>query len=142
MAGRPRKPTAVLEMSGAFRHNPARKRARAAEPKVLGSLGGPPAHFLEPSGVMNKYPEIWNELAAQVPPGVGSMSDRIQFETLVKVTAELRRPGTPKPALVTAQKEILKLFHMNPVSRAGGAVAIEEPKDEFEKFMRSSRKAG
>jgi len=77
-----------------------------------------------------------------VPPGVGSFSDRLQFETLVKVTAELRRPGAPKPALVTAQKEIIKLFHMNPVQRAGGAVAVEQPKDEFEKFMRASRKAG
>lgn len=32
MAGRPRKPTAILEASGAFKKDPKRKRARAGEP--------------------------------------------------------------------------------------------------------------
>lgn len=47
MRGRKPKPTKVLEMSGAFKHNPARKRARAAKPTTGSPLGDPPAEWTE-----------------------------------------------------------------------------------------------
>jgi hypothetical protein len=37
--GRPRKPTAALELSGAFKRNPQRRRDRADEPEVEGPVG-------------------------------------------------------------------------------------------------------
>ena len=46
-----RKPSKILEFSGAFKKNPARGRARANEPKYTGGIGEPPdwldAHALE-----------------------------------------------------------------------------------------------
>lgn len=47
MAGRPRKPTAVLELSGAFDKNPKRRAARADEPVVTEPLGLPPSHLTQ-----------------------------------------------------------------------------------------------
>ena len=45
MAGRPRKPTNLLEITGALRKNPKRARERAGEPRPNGSLGDPPARW-------------------------------------------------------------------------------------------------
>lgn len=45
MPGRPPKPTKLLELTGAFRKNPARKRAREGEPQS-GDIGGPPAKWM------------------------------------------------------------------------------------------------
>ena len=39
---RPRLPTKVLELRGAFRHDPARRRQREGEPEPKGALGKPP----------------------------------------------------------------------------------------------------
>lgn len=55
MAGRPRKPTALLELSGAFKHDPQRKRP--GEPKELRPLGDPPARLS-----LEAVP-YWHELA-------------------------------------------------------------------------------
>jgi hypothetical protein len=42
---RPRKPTAMLELSGAFKRNPNRKKARANEPIVTTPLPSPPKYL-------------------------------------------------------------------------------------------------
>jgi hypothetical protein len=54
---RPRKPTAALELAGAFEVNPARKLARADEPIPQGELGDAP-EYLDPVARA-----IWNEMA-------------------------------------------------------------------------------
>ena len=41
---RPRKPTAQLELEGAFKKNPRRKAAREGEPVVENPVGSPPKH--------------------------------------------------------------------------------------------------
>lgn len=41
----PRKPTAILELNGAFKNHPARGRARANEPKPDPDLGLPPGRL-------------------------------------------------------------------------------------------------
>jgi hypothetical protein len=45
MAGRPRKPTNLLEMSGALKKNPKRGKAREGEPRPDASLGAPPERW-------------------------------------------------------------------------------------------------
>ena len=52
---RPRKPTKVLELSGAFERNPNRKRT--SEPKPTGVIGPPPEHMSE-----NEV-DVWFELS-------------------------------------------------------------------------------
>jgi hypothetical protein len=84
-----RKPTAILEASGAFDHDPQRRRAREGEPVPEGPLGEPPAEWLELAKAGNpkyvKYVEIWHRLAAQAQFGVLSSMDR----TFTKQTVDL-----------------------------------------------------
>jgi phage terminase small subunit len=44
---RPRTPTAVLELKGAFKKDPKRKKAREGEPVVEAPIGVPPKHIGE-----------------------------------------------------------------------------------------------
>ncbi len=46
MAGRPPKPTKLLELTGAVRKNPGRYKDRAAEPASTGDIGGPPQKWM------------------------------------------------------------------------------------------------
>lgn len=56
---RPRKPSKILELTGAFAKNPQRRAARAGEPVVTAPLGPPPARLTDPLVI-----EAWRELAA------------------------------------------------------------------------------
>ena len=58
--GAPRKPTGVLERSGALKKDPKVGRERANEPVVLDPLGPPPADF--------PFPETWAELREESGP--------------------------------------------------------------------------
>lgn len=44
---RPRTPTALLEIRGAFKRNPSRLKARQGEPIITSPLPSPPAHLSE-----------------------------------------------------------------------------------------------
>jgi phage terminase small subunit len=73
---RPRKPTAALELSGAFAHNPDRKRARANEPVPIGALGDPPEHLDE------LHKNMWRLMAAEAH--WLTSADAFMFEIAVK----------------------------------------------------------
>jgi hypothetical protein len=64
---RPRKPTATLELVGAFRKDPKRRRV---EPKTKGPIGDPP-----PSLPIELH-AIWYELADAAPLGILTHADR------------------------------------------------------------------
>lgn len=55
---RPRTPTALLELRGAFKRNPDRKRARQNEPLVTTPLPEPPRRLPKPVKLM------WREMQA------------------------------------------------------------------------------
>lgn len=55
---RPRKPTAVLELTGAFKHDPQRAKARETEPKPTGELGNAPAHLTDDEQ------KVWRQVRA------------------------------------------------------------------------------
>lgn len=72
MAGRPPKPTNLLELTGAFRKDPARRRKRGNEPQPPGPIGEPPAGFLiqEPAtGYQRaaKLLKLWQESVSMWP---------------------------------------------------------------------------
>jgi hypothetical protein len=72
MAGRPPKPTNLLQLTGAFKANPKRAAARAGEPKPDGPLGGPPKRW-EIVSPATGYQEaekmrgLWAEVAEMAP---------------------------------------------------------------------------
>jgi hypothetical protein len=73
MAGRPPKPSNLLELSGAFKKNPKRKAARSGEPVPSGPLGAPPAQWMIESPEAFGYQkaaelrQIWTEIASMAP---------------------------------------------------------------------------
>lgn len=80
---RPRKPTAALELKGAYKKDPQRKAERKDEPKPAGAVGAAPA-FLD-----TVERKIWNDLA-----GYGfwlTDADRLMLEIAVKLMAMFRK---------------------------------------------------
>src|ERR1035441_3448476 len=80
---KPRKPTKLLELSGALKRNPGRYANRLHEPKAAGSLGDPPERL---SGTEKA---AWHELAQLAPDGVLTKADR----WLVEITCRLMAAG-------------------------------------------------
>jgi hypothetical protein len=79
---RPRKPTAALELKGAFKKDPQRASARKGEPKPDAAVGDPPEKLSEDER------GLWVELA-----GYGfwlTGADRLMLEIAVKLMVSFR----------------------------------------------------
>jgi hypothetical protein len=85
---RPRKPTAVLDLVGAFKKDPQRKAARVNEPQSCGPIGEPPLHFSE------ELKPLWKELVSLAPAGVLTVADRWTVEVACRMMLLLRQPPT------------------------------------------------
>ena len=80
---RPRKPTAALELKGAYKKDPQRKAARNDEPKPSGTVGKAPDFFDAEEKL------IWDDLA-----GFGfwlTDADRLMLEIAVKLMSMFRK---------------------------------------------------
>lgn len=107
---RPRTPTNVLELRGAFKKDPQRKRKN--EPKPTGEIG---AHSL---GTTNPS-EIWDELVAACAPNVLTVSDRIALEIAVEYMSQFRKdPANYSNERVRLLISLLAKFGMTPSDRA------------------------
>ena len=73
--GRPRKPTAVLRFTGAFKHNPHREGQRSAEPGQRARLSD-----AAPAGLPKELIPIWEKLVAIAPLDV--LSDCDEFAVI------------------------------------------------------------
>lgn len=78
-----RKPTALLELSGAFQKDPQRRRE--GEPDTGRGIG--PA----PEGMAEDAVAVWDEIVGATAPGVFQSSDRVMLEMLSNLLAEYRR---------------------------------------------------
>jgi len=79
---RPRKPTEVLKLNGAFAKDPA--RTRAVGPKSPRPLGMPPKYFTQAEA------EIWVEIESNVAAGVLTSAERYVMELLSRLVARFR----------------------------------------------------
>ena len=118
MAGRPRKPTAVLEASGAFEKDPQRRDARANEPASNGPIGNPPDYFDE------NHRDVWFELADMAPDGVLAKSDRLHLEVAVRLTVKMRLAPAKMPKWLSYLGKALTTLGMSPLD-------IDEMKNAF-----------
>lgn len=123
--GRPRKPTRMLELSGAFDKNPQRRRAREGEPRVDKPLGPPPA-YLDAS-----EKERWDDVAKMGP--WLTASDRLPTEIVARLWARVvRREANP------AEYKILEStaahLGLNPVDRTKVLQPVATPKSKVEKY--------
>ena len=94
MPGR-RKPTAMLEASGAFNKNPSRRRDREDEPIPEGPLGSPPADWVERAAAGDStsqtWVKIWDEVIEMAQFGVLSSMDRLHVENICYLEHRIRR---------------------------------------------------
>jgi phage terminase small subunit len=126
MGGRPRKPTAVLELNGAFKHDPDRKRTD--EPRPTGKPGKAPEYLGEDGAA------LWDEMVAE---GFWLTSaDAFLLEVAVHYLDNFRK-GTTDPKLVSPLINVLNKLGFGPAERskikAPGAKP-DETEDPFDKF--------
>lgn len=115
---RPRTPTNVLDMRGAFKTHPERAAARANEPVVVDPVGEPPARC--PADIA----EAWRELAGQAPAGVLTAADRVALEMAALLLVKFRAsPLTFTAAEFGRLQSILASFGMTPADRSRVGVA-------------------
>jgi hypothetical protein len=122
---RSRKPTKVLEISGAFVKHPERKAARAGEPQVHVPLG-PPSPTLDASEV-----ERWHDFT-RVAYWLDE-SHRIPCEIVARLWARMvRREAT------TAELKLLEStaahLGLNPIDRTKISIAPEVQATAVEKY--------
>jgi hypothetical protein len=115
MAGRPRKPTAVLEMSGAYKKNPGRAAARGGEPTVTDGIGEPPDFLLIPG--RERELGCWREIVSEAHPGVLSKADRIIVEIAARMLFKVRI-SIAKPADIKQLESCLVRLGMTPIDRS------------------------
>lgn len=117
---RPRTPTKVLEMRGAFKKDPQRTRQDA---EAVGELTDPPAH------VTGAALQAWEEIARYAPIGVITDSDRLSLEVTASLLAQFRADPVEMPAAKLARLEaLLGKFGMTPADRAKVGGTSEQPK--------------
>lgn len=118
---RPRTPSKVLELKGAFKRNP--NRARESEPEVETQNVDTRA----PRRLDKEQKKVWRELIKAIPAGVLSASDLIQVEIVTCLLAEFRLMNgkVPTERITRLTSEMGKLG-LNPSARAG--LKVEKPK--------------
>ena len=143
--GRPPKPLAIHEVTGAVRKNPARFVDRE-EPETTGPIGDPPAAFLSLAGDGPKLLALWNKLVNDAPIGVLTASDSEYLATVCRMGVEAQR--TAMKGYRNSLKEyglMLKGLGMTPEGRAirgiGGKAAKKTAVDPLRDFV-ARRRAG
>ena len=122
--GRPRIPTKVLEMRGAFKKNPQRKRT---DPKSRGPIGRAPKHLSDGEQ------DIWREVVRIAPAGVLTRADRIALEEMCSLIHERR---TNLAGMTGAKRNLLRsymaVFGMTPADRSRINIPPPKKKNPFD----------
>lgn len=117
---RPRKPTNVLELNGAFKKDPQRAR-KDAEP--AGELTGAPPH------INGAVLHAWNEITRYAPRDVLTESDRLSIELAANLLAQFREdPIEFTAAKLVRLEALLGKFGMTPADRSKVGGKKEAPK--------------
>jgi phage terminase small subunit len=119
-----RKPSALLEASGAFKKNPNRRRV---DPEVTGELGDPPKYFTPDQR------KIWRELEAMAPVDVLANADRWCCELACQLMSKLRT-GQLRVAEVAQLVSLLARLGLTPADRSRVAPAGTPKKTDANPF--------
>lgn len=123
---RARKPTAVHELTGALKKNPARFTDRANEPHDNRPLGDPPMHLTAPQIV------AWQEIERIAPAGVLCFADRLAVEVTAILLAAFRELGLtlPDPKLRRLES-MLGQLGLTPATRSKVTAVRAAPGNQF-----------
>jgi hypothetical protein len=117
--GRPRKPSAILELTGSFRKHPDRRRARENEPQPEPDVGAPPTCLNEAQRAR------WMELVNDAAPGVLTRADRAILETMARLRQK-ERDGVIKAAEVGILVSCYGRLGFSPADRS--KVTVPKPR--------------
>ena len=121
---RPKKPSNILKLKGAFKKNP--NRENTDEPEVAAAFPSKPPCHLNKDEI-----EVWNEIVSIAPAGVLTGADVITVEMIACLLVEYRRDREEfPPAKLTRLSGELKSIGLNPSGRAGLHV-VKKPVNEF-----------
>lgn len=123
---RPRKPTETLELAGAFKKDPQRKRPIG--PKSEAPLGEPPGYFADDEAT------VWAEVQNIVPPGVLTGADRFVVELLSRLVAKFRRDWLTG-AEMSQMTWCCSHLGMTPTDRSKITVQQEKEASPFDEFL-------
>jgi hypothetical protein len=131
---RPRKPTAELELKGAFAKNPKRRRV---DPQTSGPIGDPP-----PSMELELH-ATWHELADQAPLNVLRSADRALLEVATILLFTIRRTSRAalEPAMIGQLLKCLSAMGMTPVDRSKVHAPQEKVDNPFAKYASKAAEA-
>jgi hypothetical protein len=143
MAGRPPKPTNLLELTGAFKKNPKRLAERAGEPVPHGPLGPTPRHWWvkREDAAYERYhalSKLWREVS-KLAPWLTS-GDRFAVEQFCELLL-MARQGTINVGERMIMKSIGSACGLDPSGRVKIRTAapdkkageVVDPRDAFEK---------
>lgn len=126
--GRPRTPSNVLELKGAFAKNPARGRERENEMEPVGNVGEP-LEWLSESEVV-----CWHELRESVPDGCLARSDRHHLAYVSRLYAFIKETPVSEtpPAVMARFMAGLGQMGMNPSERSKVKIGKGPAKNPFD----------
>lgn len=131
---RPRTPTNVLALRGAFDKNPKRGAERANEPPPNGEVGNPPL------GLTVAVHDAWKEIVDACPPGVLCKADRIALHVAAVLYSEFKNCASDMPAArVNALFAALSRFGMDPSSRSKVNIPSKPKENAFSGLARKGR---
>ena len=120
---RPRTPTTVLKLRGAFKNHPEREKERENEPEVTEPLGAAPDKLDESQTAR------WNEIATWCP--WLTVADRVLVELVCRLWTASRN-NTASPADYKTLLSALAHLGMTPVDRSKVKVSAKKtPKNKF-----------
>lgn len=118
-------PSKVLEMRGAHRKHPERKRKH--EPVPRAGIGPAPRHLTPGQAA------IWDEIVGITPAGVLGDSDRVSLESLVKLVDDMRQDFSKFTGSKMSQMiSLLARFGLTPADRTRISVPSGKGGNEFE----------
>lgn len=136
---RPRKPTAVLELSGAFKHDPARGEARKHEPRPTEPLG------IAPEELEEIEVRCWSELASAAT--WLTVADRWVVEIAACLMAKKRDSGIGGRHGISVGElaqlnQCLREMGLTPVARSKVSAPTEKKKENaFAKIKQGTEAA-
>ena len=125
-----KKPTRILELNGAFRKNPSRKKERANEPIPDQPIGDPPTRLTK------SQKAVWRELVKQMVPGVLMSSDRALLSVICILLDQFWRANSGEEVEKLKAGELTQLMRglsalgLSPVDRTRVSVPPKPPEPD------------
>lgn len=121
MAGRPRTPSNVLELKGAFKKDPQRRRVDMAG---VGKFDSSP-----PSNLPQELVPAWREIVNQINPMILTASDNSSIELMARLMLQARLTGD-----VGIIKELRQWFAQYGMTAVGRTKISATPPQEDNPF--------